>query len=497
MPHTGKPSGACQTCKQRHVKCDETRPACLKCIKAKRVCPGFSEGLDLVLRDQNQVAKASAERRLKAHAKKRTCTPSSGSGSSGSSSSEASGEFAAPSASPTTSLEDELTVYSSLAESRDSYAHAFFVSAYVLGPRDSRTDHGFLELLPLLFNRLPFDSVLSSSLAVLSHCYFGAWHRPIRNAETLTVRQSYSKALRGLRGALKDPRHCVSDEVLMSVCLLNFYEYTSSALASRPREDQHVDGATALVKQRGKALARSMPVDDAPEIWDDPDDMPYNPATSLDFIGRDSANLLAKATEHGSPANADSSDNTIHADIFVQAKALEARFAAWAEEVPAEWLPFSVPRHLIPQEVIDAGVLGDHCDIYSHTSVCATWNSWRVSRIRVLGLLADYERIESKQDAVLQIQRLGDDILASLPFMLGSKTEAAEMHDTDFVYPSIPGQGVPTSHYQSAAAYGGLSLWVPMIVMLNHNQYMRVDQMCFTGQQFARLGRLYDIRNPK
>ncbi|KAL8816988.1 MAG: hypothetical protein Q9223_004096 [Gallowayella weberi] len=513
MPHTGKPSGACQTCKQRHVKCDETRPACLKCIKANRVCPGFSEGLDLVLRDQNQVAKASAERRQKAHAKKRTCTSSSGSTSS-----EASSGLSSPSTSPTSSSEDDLIVYSSLAESRDSYAHAFFLSAYVLGPRDPRTDHGFLELLPLLFGRLPFDPVLSSSLAVLSHCYFGAWHRPIRNAETLTVRQSYSKALSGLRGALKDPRHCMSDEVLMSVCLLNFYEYTSNALASRPREDRHVDGATALVKQRGsrtmtsdlskrlliavrhdmvaKALARSIPVDDAPEIWDDPDDMPYNPATSLDFIQRDSANLLAKAADYGSPASADSSDNNIHADIFLQAKALEARFSAWAEEVPAEWLPFSVPRHLIPHEVIDAGVLGDHCDIYSHTSVCATWNSWRVTRIRVLGLLADCERIESKQDVVLQIQGLGDDILASLPFMLGNKIEPSEMHDTDFVYPSIPGQDVPASHYQSAAAYGGLSLWVPMIAMLNYKQYMRVDQLRFSSQQFARLGRLYDVRNP-
>ncbi|KAL8683938.1 MAG: hypothetical protein Q9186_000149 [Xanthomendoza sp. 1 TL-2023] len=290
------------------------------------------------------------------------------------------------------------------------------------------------------------------------------------------------------------------------------------ALASRPRKDQHIDGATALVKQRGsrtmtsdlskrlliavrhdmvgKALARSTPVDDAPEIWDDPDDMPYNPATFMDFIGRDTANLLAKAAKHGSPANTDSSNNNIHADIFWQAKALEARFAAWAEDVPAEWLPFAVPRHLIPQEVIAAGVLGDHCDVYSHTSVCATWNSWRVGRIKILVLLANYEQIESKQDAVLQIQRLGDDILASLPFMLGSKIQPAEMHNTDFVYPSIPGEGVPASHYQSAAAYGGLSLWVPMIAILENNQYMRDDQMCFTGQQFARIGRLYDVRNP-
>ncbi len=117
-----------------------------------------------------------------------------------------------------------------MAESRDSYAHAFFVSAYVLGPRDTRTDHGFLELLPCLFDKLPFDPVLSSSLAVLCHCYFGAWHRPIRDAENVEVRQTYSKALSALRHALKDPSHCATDGMLMSVCLLNFFEVRQPVL---------------------------------------------------------------------------------------------------------------------------------------------------------------------------------------------------------------------------------------------------------------------------
>lgn len=117
-----------------------------------------------------------------------------------------------------------------MAESRDSYAHAFFVSAYVLGPRDTRSDHGFLELLPRLFDRLPYDPVLSPSLAVLAHCYFGAWHPSIRNAENLEVQQTYSKALAGLRHALKDLQSCVTDELLMAVCLLNFFEVRQQAL---------------------------------------------------------------------------------------------------------------------------------------------------------------------------------------------------------------------------------------------------------------------------
>lgn len=220
MAHTGKPSGACQTCKQRHIKvlnaslraaewpltifqCDETRPACLKCIKSKRTCPGYAEGLDLVLRDQTHSAKARAERHQKARNKSRNQSPESSSGST----------------SP-----QPLTIYAPLAECQETYAHTFFISAYVLAPRDTRTDHGFLELLPFLFDRPPSSSVLNISLSVVAHCYFQAWQPDVRNVDHIIVQRLYSKALKALQRALQDPRQCTSDETLMAVCLLSFYE---------------------------------------------------------------------------------------------------------------------------------------------------------------------------------------------------------------------------------------------------------------------------------
>ncbi|KAL8668821.1 MAG: hypothetical protein Q9168_006564 [Polycauliona sp. 1 TL-2023] len=517
MPHTGKPSAACLICKQRHVKCDETRPSCLKCIKAKRVCPGYTEGLDLVLRDQNQVAKAGSERSRKARLKARDQIDLNGTSSE--SPSGPSTRSVSPTSSSSSSSSKELIVYSSIAESRDTHAHAFFVSAYVLGPRDTRTDHGFLELLPYLFNKLPFDSILSSSLAVLCHCYFGAWNPDIRNAENSEVQKSYSTALSGLRHALKDPRYCLTDELLMAVCMLNFFEYTTAAITARPRGDQHIDGATALVKQRGsknmtneiskkmliavgKALARTMPVDNSPEIWDDPPgEMPYNPATSLDFIGKDTANLVARAAQH-SLANLSDRDSEVHTDIYLEALALDARYAQWAAEVPIDWLPFSLPLASIPASIIAAGLNTSYCHIYTSISVSFTWNSYRVTRMRILSLIADYEPPSpsstlNQKTTLSHIQRLADDIHASLPYILGNKLEASDMHDTDFIYPCIPGRSVPESHYQSAAAQGGLTLWVPMQAILRLRRYIRGDQIAFTVRQFHRIARLYDMQNPE
>lgn len=52
MVNTGKPSGACGVCRERRIKCDETKPVCLKCTRSGRTCSGYSHGLKL--RDQTQ-----------------------------------------------------------------------------------------------------------------------------------------------------------------------------------------------------------------------------------------------------------------------------------------------------------------------------------------------------------------------------------------------------------------------------------------------------------
>lgn len=52
MVNTGKPSGACGVCRERRIKCDETKPVCLKCTRSGRTCTGYSHGLKL--RDQTQ-----------------------------------------------------------------------------------------------------------------------------------------------------------------------------------------------------------------------------------------------------------------------------------------------------------------------------------------------------------------------------------------------------------------------------------------------------------
>lgn len=54
MVNTGKPSGGCKLCRSRRIKCDETKPGCLKCLRAKKPCPGYRDPFDGKIRDETQ-----------------------------------------------------------------------------------------------------------------------------------------------------------------------------------------------------------------------------------------------------------------------------------------------------------------------------------------------------------------------------------------------------------------------------------------------------------
>ena len=237
-----------------------------------------------------------------------------------------------------------------------------------------------------------------------------------------------------------------------------------------------------------------MAVEEAPEIWDDPGEMPQNPATLLSSIYLEAANVLAFAAKYPAPPSSGLLHDEVVSDVLFSAEAVEAKFAAWKMQVPAEWWPTTLLRDSAPQEIIDAGFLGDSCDIYSDTSVCDMWNSFRTTRLRILCLIADYDLMDSMHSTVIQIQQTVDEIFASIPFMLGSKVEPAGMYDTEFVYPSLPGKSVSMSHYQKAAAFGGLTLFTPLITLFSFMRYLRGDQKQFALQQFRRLGCLYDVR---
>ncbi|KAK8017429.1 hypothetical protein PG993_013755 [Apiospora rasikravindrae] len=55
-PPTSRSRNGCVTCKKRHVRCDERKPACFRCEKAGAICQGYSSKAELSARAARQTA---------------------------------------------------------------------------------------------------------------------------------------------------------------------------------------------------------------------------------------------------------------------------------------------------------------------------------------------------------------------------------------------------------------------------------------------------------
>lgn len=103
---------------------------------------------------------------------------------------------------------------------------AFFISTFALYRRDTRADRGFIELLPLCCGNLRVGSPLSLALTASARMLYSKWELRHKNIENFAFPHC-GRAIEATRKALLDPVQSMSDETLMAVCLLGFYEVGS------------------------------------------------------------------------------------------------------------------------------------------------------------------------------------------------------------------------------------------------------------------------------
>ena len=105
--------------------------------------------------------------------------------------------------------------------------------------------------------------------------------------------------------------------------------------------------------------------------------MPRNPATLLDIISVEVADLLADAAHNPSKVFVLSEEEVrsqsgipypemtlvsgnisgdLIDELLERAQALDADLASWPDILPLHWSPVRALAHTIPQEVIDAGI---------------------------------------------------------------------------------------------------------------------------------------------
>lgn len=263
MVYCGKPSKGCGQCRTRKIRCDQTRPACSQCVRAKRECPGYRDQLALMFRDESTavIRKAKAEGKAenkKASSSKTSSPPHSSSVSPRSSNSpEPARRTASPEGNSASgmaldvgpdvielpfdfnNMNDPIPPY---ALSTSSYSHSdsipMEVQPLALSEEDAICFFMRCNAFPGTFWMTEYmwkfmstqsesggapswQAMRSGMVAVAS-----AMLSRVRKVDTLraVARKEYCSALESLNTALANPEEARSNQALGAVVLLAIYE---------------------------------------------------------------------------------------------------------------------------------------------------------------------------------------------------------------------------------------------------------------------------------
>jgi hypothetical protein len=208
MVNPGYRSNGCFNCRAMKVKCDEAQPACGRCTRTGRTCPGY--GLDEdKFRSMNTSSEAKVQHRVR--------TKLGGSGVARSSSASSAERSLAypylPSSVP--------RLAPPMSTDWIGQSVALFFAEYVEAPDSLRSTWGFFEYLPDMYRTSSSihltEAVKAAALANMANT------SSIEHLNRMALR-SYGKALQDLRAAINDNTRATADDTFAVLILLPVYE---------------------------------------------------------------------------------------------------------------------------------------------------------------------------------------------------------------------------------------------------------------------------------
>ena len=146
--------------------------------------------------------------------------------------------------------------------------------------------------------------------------------------------------------------------------------------------------------------------------------------------------------------------------ILLKANAIDINLVAWTYCLPEHWIP--VAATMIPESVRMAGIYRNHCDCYTDIWIAVVWNTFRDCRILVQRIMLRCLYMNRSLDPdgrrisgiTLTIQKLANDVCASVPYFLGDQLESVRMKPGLVKYPSSETRPVNQTHWMSAPLMG-------------------------------------------
>ncbi|KAL4920137.1 hypothetical protein BDW62DRAFT_177708 [Aspergillus aurantiobrunneus] len=435
MVHRGKPSAGCGPCRSRRLKCDQQKPFCSQCTRAKRECSGYRDVSAGRFYDQTEEVK-------------RKNSPSLSSSSSGSSS--LSPPRKRRSTQPGSLVRQQVSV------PLNNQGTAYMLARYLSRDGMNEIQGPVGSLLPRILNT-PSGRAAAISLNAVGLATLSNIHQSPRLM--LTARQEYISALAETNAVLSDQTQSTSNASLVAVTFLSMYELiTCDGPPLMERYLNHLEGCAKLIQLRGpQQLQDSVGLNLFTQFrmtivlgnfWLKRPTPSWLVKLSHEAVacrgeGEHMADELFLLMAQVGDLCAGLRDGALIEPLKVVKKALklDTELNSWA--MSAEPCRRYTIANL-PESTIDntgrapfRNVYGKHYHIYSDTMVSAWWNDYRFVRLILLDLVCwlcdhlarkdeaaggEYRRTIAHSTALSQ--QLTEDLCASVPYHLGASEES-------------------------------------------------------------------------
>lgn len=313
--------------------------------------------------------------------------------------------------------------------------------------RDSR---GFLDYAIYLVNEHQSNKALNLAFSAASLAALA--NRPNAKSLLLRAEEQYSRAIRHVNTALRDPIQQKTDETLAAVLLLGLFETIMSRKVSMTAWGSHIDGAVMIIKMRGRnqlktklghalfTAVRTQMIVNALATGKSPDWPIDN--WMADAQGRDEnadevnrlalrlAELRCDVNKYMTLVARTPGNIAIINGLMEQILDIEQGFLRWEAQLPDVWRPRTVAWvDAFHGPIQDSEVFPGKVDIFSDIWICNIWNLVRVAKLFISGTIircaawlhapGDYRTTPEYAAAARRGVDAVCDTMAAIPYHLG------------------------------------------------------------------------------
>lgn len=429
-------------CRTRRIKCDETKPTCLKCAKSRRVCPGYKDEFDLVFRNETQSTELKARKASRKASAQKMDQQDSGQ------SSLPSGTQSAPPDGVKSPLRQAVVPALNLpVEQRASF---FFVSNFVLVP-DQGDPRGFLDYLIPLLNQEGPGSHLHYAFNACSLALLYNRGGPSANLGEMALNK-YANALSKLNATLGDAEGQKADSTLAAVLLMGLFENITGKRIGVEAWGSHVEGAIQLVKIRGRKqlrtkiglllfiAVRTQMIMHAFSTWKPPsmsvdwwleDAVKNRNASESQRLCIEASQLRGEVMRLTAVLQRTPENIEFVLDVMRRCQKVDQDAVSWVNNLPEHWRYETVAweNHVPNGDYSKAEVFPGRVDVYADVYIVSVWNLVRTTRLLLHTMIVqcaawvcapvDYRTTPEYATAARTCVEISTDIIACAPYHLG------------------------------------------------------------------------------